>query len=191
MMGHPTIRAAVLVMMFRSVPRFGMRISCASKEVQPFLSPLQTTSPNPFGTMVFPVDTTIPQRIQPSTAEGLLGFCLPFRCYDTATCGIEPGWSYLEHFGALTFRASCVGLNASDVECFLGGKLRSRRAARGGHDGKRQTRHRRAGKRRTNWQRNATGCCWGSWGLLQTCELEDNTSTCGSERPTEGSWQGT
>ena len=114
-------------MMFRSGPRFGMRISCASKEVQPFLSPLQTTSPNPFGTMVFPVDTTIPQRIQPSTAEGLLGFCLPFRCYDTATCGIEPGWSYLEHFGALTFRASCVGLNASDVECFLGGKLLSRR----------------------------------------------------------------
>ena len=125
MMGHPTIRAAVLVMMFRSVPRFGMRISCASKEVQPFLSPLQTTSPNPFSTMVFPVDTTIPQESNPRQLKGCLAFACLFVA--AATCGIEPGWSYLEHFGALIFRASCVGLNASDVECFLGGKLRSRR----------------------------------------------------------------
>ena len=180
MMGHPTIRAAVLVMMFRSVPRFGMRISCASKEVQPFLSPLQTTSPNPFGTMVS-LSIRIRRSHKNPNPRQLKG-CLAFACLfvAAATCGIEPGWSYLEHFGALTFRASCVGLNASDVECFLGGKLLSRRGLQ-----KRRTR------RRTNWQRNATGCCWGSWGLLQTCELEDNTSTCGSERPTEGSWQGT
>ena len=125
MMGHPTIRCCSVGDDVSQWPKiWNANLLCEQRGAT---VPLASADhkPEPFRHDGLPVDTTIPQESNPRQLKGCLAFACLFVA--AATCGIEPGWSYLEHFGALTFRASCVGLNASDVECFLGGKLRSRR----------------------------------------------------------------